>query len=229
MANWAPKPGLQNRWWKWREESETHPRGEGGGERQLQRRRAAWERECEACREKGRGDSGGGSLLRGWETPLPQGLHSGSDPGDAQVWWSSAHRSSLHLVCIRTRFLCNQPCTHSAFCMCLQILQQILHSLLQTWAHKFGRFKPFYWSKLEKFGLGPQSGLNVNRPRVVHLAQGCFTLQPWVKRTLYKLPLRAQGPLKYKNCRLCIILKIKVCPLKESLGFYKYCRQVFFH
>jgi hypothetical protein len=52
-----------------------------------------------------------------------------------------------------------------------------------------------------------------------------------VERTSDKFPLRRQGrsPLKYVNCRLCISLERKVCPLKESLGFHKYCKQVFHH
>jgi hypothetical protein len=52
-----------------------------------------------------------------------------------------------------------------------------------------------------------------------------------VERTSNKLPSRGQGRslLKYINCRICISLERKVCPLKESLGFHKYYRQVFFH
>jgi hypothetical protein len=52
-----------------------------------------------------------------------------------------------------------------------------------------------------------------------------------VERTLDKLPSRRQGrsPLKYIICRLCISLERKVCPLKESLDFHKYCGQVFLH
>jgi hypothetical protein len=51
------------------------------------------------------------------------------------------------------------------------------------------------------------------------------------KRTSNKLSSRGQGrsPLKYTNRRLCISLKRKVCPLQESLGVHKYCRQVFLH
>jgi hypothetical protein len=52
-----------------------------------------------------------------------------------------------------------------------------------------------------------------------------------VKRALDKLSSRGQcrSPLKYTNCRLCISLERKVCPLEVSLGFHKYCAQVFSH
>jgi hypothetical protein len=53
-----------------------------------------------------------------------------------------------------------------------------------------------------------------------------------VERTLDKFSSRGEqgrSPLKYTNCRLCISLERKVCPLEESLGFHKCCKQVFHH
>jgi hypothetical protein len=52
-----------------------------------------------------------------------------------------------------------------------------------------------------------------------------------VKKTSDKLPSREQGrsPLKYINYKFYISLERKVCLLKESLGFHKYCGHVFLH
>jgi hypothetical protein len=55
------------------------------------------------------------------------------------------------------------------------------------------------------------------------------TMAMGVERTLYKLPLKGGSPLKYTNCGVCISLERKVCPLEESLGFHKYCKQTFLH
>jgi hypothetical protein len=52
-----------------------------------------------------------------------------------------------------------------------------------------------------------------------------------VKRILDKLSSRGQDRslLKYTNCGVCISLKIKICPLKENLGFHKYHGQTFLY
>jgi hypothetical protein len=43
-----------------------------------------------------------------------------------------------------------------------------------------------------------------------------------VEKTLDKLSSKGQGgnPLKYTNCKLCIGLDRKICPLEEILGFH---------
>jgi hypothetical protein len=68
-------------------------------------------------------------------------------------------------------------------------------------------------------------------PAMAPTNKGLFTLRLWVKRTLDKLSSRGQGrsPLKYINYRLCISLERIICLLEESLGFHKYCGQVFLH
>jgi hypothetical protein len=64
----------------------------------------------------------------------------------------------------------------------------------------------------------------------IHLRSGLYYGR-WVERFLDKLFSIRQGrsSLKYTNYRLCTSSERKVCLRKKSLGFHKYCGQVFLH
>jgi hypothetical protein len=90
------------------------------------------------------------------------------------------------------------------------------------------RKEPMFWETIKKPMFQNVSTLN---PIIWNSLKSASHYNRGVERTLDKLPSRGQGrsPLKYINCRLFISLERNFCSLVKSLGFHKYCEQVFLY